>query len=108
MGELGSPIYFSYIIHMEPKQRTEIEETIILIARRVPPGDKWRLVANEPDGPLHKSLTDTLEAYMIKTGFRGEYRLAPLKGELYAISTEEINVTIEQPKKYSMYGEYGE
>jgi|TARA_R110002050_G_scaffold46071_3_gene108582 hypothetical protein len=93
---------------MEPKQRTEIEETIILIARRVPPGDKWRLVANEPDGPLHKSLTDTLEAYMVKTGFRGEYRLAPLKGELYAISTEEINVTIEQPKKYSMYGEYGE
>lgn len=108
MGELGSPIYFSYIIHMEPKQRTEIEETIILIARRVPPGDKWKLVANEPDGPIQKSLTDTLEAYMVKTGFRGEYRLSPLKGELYAISTEEIKVTIEQPKKYSMYGEYGE
>ena len=85
-----------------------IEEKNILIARRVPPGDKWRLVANEPDGPTHSSLTDTLEAYMVKTGFRGEYRLAPLKGELYAISTEEINVTIEQPKKYSMYGEYGE
>ena len=93
---------------MEPKQRTEIEETIILIARRVPPGDKWRLVANEPDGPLHKSLTDTLEAYMTRTGFKGEYRLAPLKSELYAIDAEEILVTIEPIKKYSIYGEFGE
>ena len=93
---------------MEPKQRTEIEETIILIARRVPPGDKWRLVANEPDGPLHKSLTDTLEAYMTRTGFKGEYRLAPLKSELYAINAEEILVTIEPIKKYSIYGEFGE
>jgi|TARA_B110000977_G_scaffold36551_1_gene49058 hypothetical protein len=93
---------------MEPKQKTEIEETSILIARRVPPGDKWRLVANEPDGPLHKSLTDTLEAYMTKAGFKGEYRLAPLKSELYAIDSEEILVTIEPIKKYSIYGEFGE
>ena len=47
------------------------KEEYILIARRVPPGDKWRLVANEPDGPTHKTLTDTLEAYMVKTGFKG-------------------------------------
>jgi|TARA_B110000467_G_scaffold53380_1_gene48892 hypothetical protein len=94
---------------MEPKQKTEIEETSILIARRVPPGDKWRLVSeNEPDGPLHKSLTDTLEAYMTRTGFKGEYRLAPLKSELYAINAEEILVTIEPIKKYSIYGEFGE
>ena len=62
-----------------------IKEQKILIARRVPPGDKWRLVANEPDGPLHKTLTDTLEAYMVKTGFKGEYRLAPLKSELFVL-----------------------
>ena len=24
-----------------------------LIARRVPPGDKWRLIANEPNGKVH-------------------------------------------------------
>ena len=88
------------------KQKTQIEETNILIARRVPPGDKWRLIANEPNGPLHKTLTDTLEAYMTKTGFRGEYRLAPLKGELYAINTEEIKVTIPEEQKFSIYGEY--
>tara|TARA_R100000935_G_C2746948_1_gene128196 strand:- start:407 stop:676 length:270 start_codon:yes stop_codon:yes gene_type:complete len=85
-----------------------IKEHNILIARRVPPGDKWRLVANEPDGPLHKTLTDCLEAYMVKTGFKGEYRLAPLKSELYAISTTEEEVIIEPEKKYSLYGEYGQ
>ena len=50
------------------KQNTEIKVKVIenatLIARRVPPGDKWQLIANAPDGPVHKTLTDTLEAYM--------------------------------------------
>ena len=63
-------------------------------------------VANEPDGPIHKTLTDTLEAYMVKTGFKGEYRLAPLKSELYAISTTEEEVKPEPIKQYSIYGEY--
>ena len=90
------------------RQKIQIEETNVLIARRQPPGDRFRLVLDKPDGPIYKSLTDTLEAYMVRTDFRGEYRLAPLKGELYAITTEEVPVTIEQPKKYSMYGEYSE
>ena len=61
-----------------------IKERNTLIARRVPPGDKWQLVDREPATvtPLHKTLTDCLEAYMVKTGFKGEYRLAPLKSEL--------------------------
>lgn len=86
--------------------KTKVIEENILIARRVPPGDKWRLVANEPDGQVHKTLTDTLEAYMVKTGFKGEYRLAPLKSELFAISSEEVEVKPEPEKKYSIYGEY--
>ena len=83
-----------------------IKEENILIARRVPPGDRYRLVANEPEGPIHNSLTDTLEAYMVKTGFKGEYRLAPLKGELYAISTTEEEIKPKPAKQYSIYGEY--
>jgi len=67
---------------------------------------KWRLVANEPDGAVHKTLTDALEAYMVKTGFKGEYRLAPLKSELYAISTTEEEIKAEPVKQYSIYGEY--
>lgn len=83
-----------------------IKEENILIARRVPPGDRYRLVANEPEGPIHNSLTDTLEAYMVKTGFKGEYRLAPLKGELYAVSTTEEEIKPEPAKQYSIYGEF--
>ena len=86
--------------------KTEVIEDYILIARRVPPGDKWRLVANEPDGPVHKTLTDTLESYMTKTGFRGEYKLAPLKSELYAITTTEHEIEPVQEQRYSIYGEY--
>ena len=64
----------------------KIEEKNILIARRVPPGGKWRLVANEPDGAVHKTLTDSLEAYMVKTGFKGSYKLEPLKSNLSRIN----------------------
>ena len=83
-----------------------IIEDNVLIARRVPSGDKWRLIANEPDGKVHSSLTDTLEAYMMATGFKGEYRLAPLKSELYAVSTTEEVIEPEPEKRYSIYGEY--
>lgn len=87
-------------------QKVNITETTTLIARRVPPGDKWRLVANEPDGKVHTTLTDTLEAYMVHTGFKGEYRLAPLKSELYIITTTEEIIEPEPERKFSLYGEY--
>ena len=83
-----------------------IIEDNVLIARRVPSGDRWRLIANEPDGKVHSSLTDTLEAYMMATGFKGDYRLAPLKSELYAVSTTEEVIEPEPEKRYSIYGEY--
>lgn len=87
-------------------QKVNIVEKNILIARRIPPGDNWRLVVNEPDGPIHATLTDALEAYMIKTGFKGEYRLAPLKSELYIVSSTEEIIEPEPEKRYSLYGEY--
>lgn len=87
-------------------QKVNIVEKNILIARRIPPGDKWRLVVNEPDGPIHATLTDALEAYMVKTGFKGEYRLAPLKSELYIVSSTEEIIEPEPEKRYSLYGEY--
>ena len=81
-------------------------EKLTLIAKRQAPGDRWYLVSNGPEGPVHTSLTDTLEAYMVKTEFRGEYRLAPLKGELYAIKTTEEEIQPEPIKQFSIYGEY--
>lgn len=88
------------------QSKTKTVENKTLIARRVPPGDKWRL-ADEPEGKIHQTLTDALEAYMVKTGFKGSYRLEPLKSSLYAIDSKETEVIPEPEKKYSIYGEFG-
>ncbi len=55
---------------------------------------------------IHGSLTEALETYMVLTGFRGEYRLAPMKGELYIVQNEEQEIIPVPEKKYSIYGEY--
>ena len=89
------------------QNKTKTIENKTLIARRIPPGDKWRL-ADEPEGKIHQSLTEALEAYMVKTGFKGSYKLEPLKSNLYAIDSTETEVIPEPEKKYSIYGEYGE
>ena len=85
----------------------EVIENKLLIANRQPPGDRWRL-ADEPNGIIYTSITDTLEAYMHKTGFQGHYRLEPLESKLYAISNEEVEIKPEPIKTYSLYGEYSD
>ena len=76
-------------------------EKNILIAKRVPPGDRYSLLNEDK---IYTSLTETLEAYFKKSGIGCDFRLSPLKGELYMISTEEI--TPEPPKKFNIYGDY--
>lgn len=98
--------FFVCILNNMEKSNKKIVEQNILIAKRIPPSDRWRLTSEEPDGIIHKSLTNVLEAYMVKTQFKGEYRLAPLKSELYAIITEEVSIKSEPEKKYSIYGEH--
>lgn len=78
------------------------QEKNILIARRVPPGDQYSLI-DDPTNKIYPSLTDTLEAYFQKTQKPCEFRLAPLKGELYMITTEEI--VAPPPKKFNIYGD---
>ena len=85
----------------------EVIENKVLIALRQPPGDRWRL-SDEPSGKIYTSITDTLEAYMHKTGFKGHYRLEPLESKLYAIGVEEIEIKPEPIKTYSLYGEYSD
>jgi len=75
-----------------------------LIATRVPPSDRWSLV-NDPKKIIHKSLTDTLEAYLNKTSFKGEYKLSPLDSKLYAIKTSEEEIKPEPIKRYNIYGD---
>ena len=84
--------------------KTKVIERNEVIATRVPPGDRWSLV-DDSKKVIHKSLTDTLEAYLMSTNFKGEYRLAPLDGKLYAIKTTEEEVKPEPIKKYNIYGD---
>jgi len=81
----------------------QVKEINILIAQRVPPGDRWSLINEDT---VHKSLTETLEAYFQKTKEPCEFRLAPLKGELYMITTKEETIKQDPPKKYNIYGDH--
>ena len=84
--------------------KTKVVERNELIATRVPPGDRWTLV-DDSKKIIHKSLTDALEAFLNTSGFKGEYRLAPLDSKLYAIKTSEEEVRPEPVKKYNIYGD---
>ena len=84
--------------------KTKVVERNEVIATRVPPGDRWTLVEDSKK-IIHKSLTDALEAYLTSTGFKGEYRLAPLDSKLYAIKTSEEEVKPQPVKKYNIYGD---
>ena len=84
--------------------KTKVVERNELIATRVPPGDRWTLV-DASKKIIHKSLTDALEAFLNTSGFKGEYRLAPLDSKLYAIKTSEEEVRPEPVKKYNIYGD---
>ena len=81
----------------------ETQEKNILIATRRAPGDNWVLVDDDKQ-TVHKSLTETLEVYFQKTQARCDFKLSPLKGELYIITTEEV--VPPPPKKFNLYGDY--
>ena len=65
--------------------RTEINTQYDLIAERVKPGDRWRLV-NDHDPVVHNSLTDALEAWI-------------------SINQEQVEIRPEPIKTFSLYGE---
>ena len=80
-----------------------IEENIELIAKRVPPGDNWTLV-DDTDKVVIEGLVNALTAFLRKTKFKGDYRLSPLDGELYAI--KEIQTPEPEPEVWDLYGEH--
>jgi hypothetical protein len=82
-----------------------INEHNQLIATRVPPGDRWELV-DDSKRQVIPTLTEALEAYLNKTGFKGEYRLDPMGSKLYAIHSTEEEVKPKEEKMYSLYGEF--
>jgi hypothetical protein len=81
----------------------EVEHNELIATRRAL-GDNWILV-DDPKKIIYTSLTDALEAYLNETGFKGEYKLAPLDSKLYAIKTTKEEVKPEPIKKYNIYGD---
>lgn len=83
--------------------KKEVEKNI-KIADRVPPGDRWQVTGVKEIQP---SLTDALNAYYeIATVKPQAFRLEPIKGNLYSITTENVEIQEPEPKKYSIYGDY--
>lgn len=89
-----------YVNNME---NTEVLEELQLIATRVPPGDNWELLVDK--GKVINGIVNTLSTYLRKTGYKGDYRLAPLDGKLYSIKEKTVEV---QPQLLDIYGEYSE
>lgn len=81
-----------------------IEEEKELIAKRKAPGDNW--VLERDQSTVVEGLVMALTLYMRATKFKGEYRLAPLDGKLYAIKKHEVEIEEEEPMKFDLYGEY--
>jgi hypothetical protein len=77
------------------------KEVYKLIAKRVPPGDRWQLLDEEK---IYSSLTETLEAHFAKVQKAYDFKLSPLKGEIYIITNEMV--IPEPPKKFNIYGDY--
>ena len=92
---------------MNTKTTEQLEE----VALRVPPGDRWLLLGDSPEN-IKSSIVEALSAYCTKTGFKGDYKLSPMKpqteaedspkGVLYAI-VEKVEEVV--PKGYNIYGE---
>ena len=84
--------------------KTEIQEKLVEIAQRVPPGDRWQ-VSNV--NAVQNGLTDALEAYyQVATLKPKAFRLDLAQGKLYAIVSNEVEIKEPEPKKYSIYGDY--
>jgi len=81
----------------------ELKEKLTLIATRKPPGDQWVL---EGETVVRKGIAEALQGWFEKTELKADFRLEPLKGKLYAITTEEVEIPEEKPKTYSIYGDY--
>ena len=82
----------------------ETVEILELIAIRVPPSDRWKLVDDNTQ-TIHKSLTDALEAWFEQNQEKAEFRLAPLDSKLYVIRNQEKEIQPEPPKRFNIYGD---
>jgi len=84
---------------------TQQVEKLVEIAHRVKgKGDTWTLLANNQ---VYSSLTEVLNAYYVLAVHKPiAFRLEPMNGVCYIITTQEIEIPKPQPKKFDLYGDY--
>jgi len=82
----------------------ETVENKQLIAKRVPPGDRWSLIA-DPSNEVYNTLTDTLEAYFKKTQFNAAFYLDPIGSSLYSVDRVEVEIKPKPIKTFDFYGD---
>ena len=56
------------------------------------------------DPKIHKTLTDTLEAWFSVNQEQVSFRLDPLDSKLYVIREEQVEIKPEPIKTFSLYG----
>jgi hypothetical protein len=80
-------------------------EKLVEIAHRIKgKGDTWSLIEN---GQVYSSLTEVLNAYYLLSPDPkpSAFRLEPMNGVCYLITTEYIEIPKPQVKKYNLYGD---
>ncbi len=58
---------------------------------------------NDNQKEIIEGLVETLNEYVRKTKYKGDYKLAPLEGKLYIINMKEVDEP--DPIVYDIYGE---
>lgn len=84
------------------KKEFEIKEIKIKVAKRVPPGDRWTPLDNST--LILDSLTDVLEYVYQKNG-NTQFFMDARKGFVYVTKEENVEIQVEPPKRWSLYGD---
>ena len=87
---------------MVGEEKVEIKEIKTVVAKRLPPGDRWNPV--DSSTLVLDSLTDVLEYVYQKHG-NTQFYMDARKGFVYVVDTEELIIPKEPEKKWSLYGE---
>jgi hypothetical protein len=84
-----------------------MEKLQLILTRKIGFGDTWCLTTFDEPQSEYPTLTDALEAYFnIATVKPKAFRLDLIKGKIYSIFPQEVEIIEPEVKKYSIYGDY--
>lgn len=84
-------------------QEFKIKEKEEIIANRIPPGDRWRLVS-DLNKIIYNNIIDVLEAYYNETKYNKKFIINAKEGTISIVKEEKIEI-VPEIKKFNIYGE---